>query len=364
MIESVELENIQSHKKTIIHFKLGLNTIKGPSHKGKSVITKAIKANITNTIPLDLLRSWSASDKDPISCKVNFDDCSVERRKEKKNQYIITEGDEELILEAMKRSEVPEEVLMETDMSEINIQSQFDGFFMLQDAPGDVAKEFNKAAGLEIIDETVSKVNSIVSEAKKESKLCKRLLKENAEKIKTLDYLKAAGKQIAKVDKLTERKIYLENRILEINNLVTVLEYMERGIEKGNKFLTIEPKAKKLEQKINQLQVTDNRISKITGYCNTLEDLKLNIKANNEWLKIEDKAVSINLKMQEAKDLCFKRDKIKSLCDTIEALEKSSGLLNERRIRLESKLRLLKKQQMKEAETCPKCGSLRKYWKK
>jgi len=48
MIETVEVENFQSHKRTVLELSPGVNVIKGRSHSGKSSIVRAIRWVLLN----------------------------------------------------------------------------------------------------------------------------------------------------------------------------------------------------------------------------------------------------------------------------------------------------------------------------
>ena len=50
MIKSVEFQNFQSHKKTILEFVPGVNIIVGLSDAGKSAVMRAIKWCLKNQV--------------------------------------------------------------------------------------------------------------------------------------------------------------------------------------------------------------------------------------------------------------------------------------------------------------------------
>jgi exonuclease SbcC len=157
-IKKIKIKNFQSHKDSIIEPAEGLTVISGTSDGGKSVICRAVGWALTNRPTGFDFKSWFSDKKEPTKVLVEFDDGWVLREKsDKLNQYQVSSSKEPY---KALRSGVPERVETISRMDSLNIQTQFDPYFMLQNTAGEVGRMFNEALGLEIIDSSLSVINT------------------------------------------------------------------------------------------------------------------------------------------------------------------------------------------------------------
>jgi len=163
ILDKIKIKNFQPFKDTTIELATGLNVFKGTSHIGKSSIIRAIKWVLQNKPQGFGYRSNFADKKEATVVSLFFPDSEVVRRRDSKENCYEVNGNK---LEAM-RSDVPDVVQAALQMNEVNLRTQFEGFFLLQNTAGEVAKKLNEYAGLEIIDVSLSKVNRLLSVAKK-----------------------------------------------------------------------------------------------------------------------------------------------------------------------------------------------------
>ena len=158
MIRSIHISNFQSHKESHLDFDNGINVIVGSSNDGKTAILRALNWSLNNRPSgLSLLSYWDRDKKgDPIkgmSCGIVLDDSEIWRvRNSKFNGY--TDGVSNTF-EAIK-TDVPEEISKLFNMSEVNLQKQFDTPFLLSESAAEVARSFNKIINLDIIDKVLS----------------------------------------------------------------------------------------------------------------------------------------------------------------------------------------------------------------
>lgn len=161
MIKSLELKNFQSHKETRLDFHPGVNVIIGSSRSGKTAVLRALNWNRYNKPAGLALNSYWNRDKkkqpiEPHSATVVFDDVSINRnRSAEYNGYLC--GDKKY--EALGQA-VPEDIETFWNMSEVNIQKQFDSPFLLSESAAEVARFFNKTIHLDKIDVVLSNAES------------------------------------------------------------------------------------------------------------------------------------------------------------------------------------------------------------
>jgi len=163
-ILELELTNIQSHKNTKFTFSPFLNVIKGIANSsdiGKSVVIKGLRLLIENRASKKIRTTGATS---PSSVIASDGVVTVGRVKDDKlNGYFIKEeGKEDKDFKAIK-TDIPHDVQKALNLSEVNIQLQRDTFFLIDDSPGQVAKELNKVSGLSTIDATLKRINSEIT---------------------------------------------------------------------------------------------------------------------------------------------------------------------------------------------------------
>ena len=203
MIEAVEIENFQSHKGTNIELSSGLNVIKGRSHSGKSSVMRAIRWVLLNQPRGTHFVSHFKGNKEQTSVGLEFPSGAYvirERKGTTVNGYSSSAGD----FEAM-RSDVPEEIESVTQMNQINVQMQGDPYFMLSLTPGKVAKELNKLVGLDVIDNTLGRLNRLSNEAGAKVNVLEEMVDKEVEELNDLSFVNDLEVRVKEIETLWEQ---------------------------------------------------------------------------------------------------------------------------------------------------------------
>lgn len=348
MIKSIELTNFLTHKDTTIELSKGVNVLKGQTASGKSSIVKGLKWILENRPMSDSLKSHFAKVRDTTNVKLSLDDGEVTRSKNNLFNGYLIKGRE---LKAI-RSDVPEEVTTLLNMNEINLHSQFDGFFLLQKSSGEVARLLNDFVGLSIIDESQRRVNSLISRSNAdlarnttEVEECNKLIEELEcyQKIETklnildsflsqydgvaseLDRLLGFEKQIEESERLLQAdRTYLKQIEPQLESLnQTVEEYadaiviahtlfvMEGDITKAN--FNINKARKVLEQDgllyetlelINKYMVVHSELLSMEDFYLQSGDCRATIKDQTAYLTKNEEAFNTLLKKAGKCPLC------------------------------------------------------------
>ena len=312
MIETVEVENFQSHDNNVLEFSPGVNVIKGRSHSGKSSIIRAIRWALLNKPRGDHFISHFIKKKQVSSSAIAFTDGGYVIRKKgtSTNEYQTDQG----TYKAM-RSDVPDEVQETTQMNEINVQTQAEPYFMLTQTAGQVAKELNRLVGLDIIDSTLGKLNQVENEAGAKLNVLEMSIDKDSQELEDLSF----------VDDL-------EVRVVEVEQLW----------EQYNKLLA---------QKSSLIDAQEK-----------LHDFEADIKETNEWLSIEEPYKEIRKLMDDRKGLLGTLYQLKKLYDDLQYAEKTRLTLDRHVGQLINKrFELLKKHQH---EFCRYCGAHQSHWRK
>lgn len=147
MIQSITLQNFQSHSQSLLELDPGINIIVGDSDSGKTAILRALNWVLTNRPTGDAFRR-NGTEKTIVTVAV--DNGSISRlRSNRENVYLDALGEK---LAAIGTS-VPESVtnLVRMDV-DVNVQRQLDAPFLLSCSAGEVAQRLNTVVGLDDID--------------------------------------------------------------------------------------------------------------------------------------------------------------------------------------------------------------------
>lgn len=252
MLHKLELENFQGYKQASVEFSSGINVITGDNDEGKSSIIRALNYLGRNRPT----RNNFINDSEPnqtLKITGTFDNGTVSRIKGKsKNEYVI-KGEEPL--KALK-TEVPNEVQEITQLKDVNFQEQDNPYFLLSLTPGNVAKEINKVANLEVMDKLITSMKTEVSNAKQESSFWIEKHQEYQNQTKELEWVVEARddfNQIRKLNTEIEKDSERYNKVVDlVNDVADCEEKLEafEGVEHAIKALE---NIKQLEDEIQSL---------------------------------------------------------------------------------------------------------------
>jgi len=233
MIESLSIQNFESHKKTSLTFSPGVNYIVGLSDHGKSGIIRALRWLIWNRPLGDAFCShWGGDTKVsltiPNSTSFNSIDnhITIIREKGTENTYeLLGLTDMGARIYKAFNTDIPEEIQKILNINEINSQFQLDRHFLLSASPGEVAQHFNKVAHLNVIDNGLQTIQKWTKQVAQDITAKEGLLLDLEEKIKGyayLDELEAWIETIEDLEKkqngLRKNKIKLADTLLGIGN--------------------------------------------------------------------------------------------------------------------------------------------------
>ena len=263
MISSLSILNFLSHKETSLELSPGVNIIIGPTDSGKSAIVKALKWVITNRPMGDGMRSsWGGVTFVEIVVDGEVD---IGRLKDEKgNRY--TRGAQEF--NALK-GEVPTEVAQALNLSDINLQTQFDSHFLLSNSSGEVAQYFNKVAHLDKIDAGLQNINKWTREIQKKIEYTQGALDGNQERLKNYDVLDSIESRLISLEQKDVRRerllvdrlslIKTLNNIEEIDQKLEEIEFLGELDTTVESVLALYNKKKKVEQDhLNLIKVLDD----------------------------------------------------------------------------------------------------------
>ena len=345
MIKKVEIENFQSHKKTILEFVPGTNVIIGESDAGKSAIFRAINWVITNRPLGDTFRSdWGGDTR--VAIYTSEGDVIERIKTASRNVYVINGKP----ITAFG-SEVPEQVSEILRMDEANIQSQMDVPFLLAVSPGEAARLLNKAASIDDIDYTISNLRSEYQKISNNIKFNEGKLKDYEEKIKEYDnipILEEKLEQLEEVEKELERR---QQKLEKLTELVAGVKRIQIELEKTKNIQQI---AQKFEQILSRYKEYEEQ----KKWLDKLEQVAHKVQIRKEYLKSTQYVDDCFTLLQKTYDEYQKYQTKQQTFAKLKRLIGSVIVLNQSIQRIEQEISLLEKEFKRLCpEECPLCGA-------
>lgn len=334
MLKKISIKNFQSHKDTEFELVEGVNVFSGNSDCGKSAIMRALTWNIQNNLQGDFFVSNWAFDKkrkQKDSCEVTIDNCT--RCKGDFNGYVL----DGVKYEAL-RGNVPEQIVKYYNLSEVNIQSQFDGPFMLSNTPGENSRYINELVNLTDIDVALSWVGS-------EQRECNSCIKRDTEELNNLNNRLKDPVELMRINE----------HIAAADSLSINIDNIEGKIDRGNKSVQDYKNCRRFDTE--ELERLTYRIG---GICDKGNALRQRVRELEEQLeqyhKYNGKILSADISLNKLSRLNNLAKELTELYTSVADQLEECRKLEQARIKCaETEKDVLAKM---EGMVCPTCGRI------
>jgi hypothetical protein len=359
MLNELEIIRLQSHLHSYLEFHPGVNIIRGTSHHGKSVLVRAIQWLLENEPDGTEFLNWYEDITEGMEVHSSFNEGDVSRiRNSKFNGYVVPHLNEEF--EAL-RGHVPEEVRLITNMDSSNVLGQDDGYFLLRDTPGNVARKLNQKSGLEDIDKVAKIARSLLDEFSSRLKLTKIELKQRLERKEYLDRIAKHKGAIDEIDYLYKRSDEDHVKVKDLNDRITSILIIQVSIDDCKRILeTKEALAEISDLLVRRLKI----VAKYTKLRLTLSNIN-DIQSVISLLEKELESTPILRDMQQLiNDRNIMVDQWKALFAVTNHINVINRNITDQRIaigNLQIDITELKKE-LADIEICPTCGAEQKHW--
>lgn len=195
MIESLIIQNFQTHAKTRIDLDPGITCIVGTSDIGKSAVIRALRWVCTNTPGGDAFIRHGAKG---CTVKLIVDGQIVTRRRTPGgdvNEYHLDDQE----LKAFGR-DVPEPVTAKLNIGAVSWQFQHDAPFWFGETAGEVSRQLNAIVNLGVIDTCLSYVASARTKAKTRLDVAEENLMASSKKRKSLEWVNRCAQDFEAVE--------------------------------------------------------------------------------------------------------------------------------------------------------------------
>jgi DNA repair protein SbcC/Rad50 len=281
VITKLELEGFQAYKNSVITFEKGINIIIGDSNAGKSSIARAINFVVNNISNENIINY----DCEEVKVKLHIENNTIEKVKSKKDNYYVINNDSDNKLDKVGQT-VPEIVKELTNFTDINIQTQFEKFFLLQDSAGDVMKKLNQYINLSLVDESIKKIKNKVNEKNREILFEEREVEKLKIEVKKYNNLEEFESKLLEVENKESEldKLKIDNDV--ILNLLHEFYLLDKELFKYKDIEENKILVKKLKEKIKEYNDLKDVFNILFSLSNDLQ--MINKSSNDFYYLIEN----------------------------------------------------------------------------
>jgi hypothetical protein len=351
MIKSINIKNYQGHVQTFIEFVAGVNVITGASDAW----------NRRNRPLGNAIKNWNHKNEESVVDVEFFDGIISQKRLDNGTEYNLklpvvsklkrgNKKYEETSFSALNK-DIPEEITAAYDMNEINVQSQHENYFMLDDAPGVIAQKLNALAGLDIIDKMFKNINSFILHDKREADKCVSEIKGKKEELQKLEYIDQAKIDVQNCQVLIDKKETLTNANTEMLQVVGNLNFFNSEIEKTEKVVLLESDLAHIKEQISRCEYAEEKIENLDRFHDDLESIISELEGEKEWIKVEKPFVEIQSlisRLGQKKESLILKEKVQQ---TLQSLGNNIERENNRFEEAKAKY----KESLSQMKICPVC---------
>ncbi len=343
MINSIYIQNFQSHKDTKLEFSDGVNIIVGGSDSGKTAVLRALRWLVWNRPSGEAFRSDWGGDTGVV---VDTDGHTITRSKtDKTNGYALDDT-----LFTAFGTEVPEDIQKLLRLNDINLQSQLDSPFLLSKSAGEVAAHFNKVAHLEKIDTSLQSISSWLRRLERDVDAQEAALTDNQERLQEYADIDKIETHVELLEQDQERLqnqfaaiLRLEkakDNIIHYSKEISVLEPFILAEAHVKELLDHQAKAREVNDRVKTLQNAVRQITALDKEIQQQSDVLRAEKQVNEMLVLFKQLDSTRSNYNALGQLVF------NVNTTTDKTEKKINALERLELEFEESF----------PDTCPLCG--------
>jgi len=338
-IDEVVAKNYQSHKKSTLVFSRWMNVILGPSDQGKSSIIRLIRWVVENRPNGDDYRRHYS--KETYGKIYKGGKLITRCRTDTENEYRFKKQSYKAL-----RTSVPEDIETALNLSDVNIQSQHEVYFLIDKSPGQISKKLNEVAGLRVMDNVLKQVNTAIRSTNNDVNSTNKQLMRTQRELMDLDWALGADKFLKKLESYDSKYNGMLDKYNRTTDLLYAIGLLE---EKRSAFLSdnLVSDLGKLTIIQDAYVVAKDKLEYLSGLVGKIECLKK--------VRSDIKVIDITELEKLHHDVSSKEstyDRVCSLAKRILLLKFNNEELSASISESEKKYRST----LKKMGTCPTCG--------
>lgn len=352
MLKKLQLTNFQSHENTTVDLHPGVNVIVGSSDSGKSALVRGLRWLVFNRpMGMSFRSHWAKKEEVRVTGETSDGHTVTRFRGNSTNGYLLDGA--ELTANG---TEPPLEVRNTLNLDEDNFQGQLDSPYLLTLNGGQVAKELNAIAHLEVIDGALSRCRKGLMDVSRETQRVKEELAGVGRELVSYETLPDT---VARRDALVVLYHTWTQTEQDLNQLETTLDQIREVLPLTKKRSTVQSYTSRLE-KLNRLS-RELREQQVTA-VGLEKELREAREARELMGSVNPKQVKAGLTTLEKLDHTYGRLRVldvgkvtplKGLLQTVTTWKKELGEARDIQSQLKKQVDDLSKQQAK--SICPTC---------
>ena len=311
MINSIKIQNFQSHVNTTLELDPGVTAIVGPSDCGKSSIFRSLNWLINNRPGGNEFHSWAGGD--PYGSVVLSEGIQICRLKIKAaNYYVLTPAEksydnileiiatppekrkkEDRVFEAFGTT-VPDPIQKALKISDINFQFQLDDPFLFGETPGNIARKLNEVVDLAVIDKALFNINQRYRQEVNQLKNAEDKKEALSDELEEYVWLDDAEIDLLELEFLDESIIDNKQQGIALEIIIKEIGHIEKDIDQ------VYCGPIKAEDELKELIDLDNQIDKNFKDSQTLDDLIGEIDGLKEEIEKAERYLRFESAVQDA----------------------------------------------------------------
>jgi len=350
MIDSIHIQNFQSHRDTVLNLHKGVNVIVGKSDCGKSAILRALRWIVFNR-PRGGKSFRSHWGGDTIVSLTEGSETNNRIKTNTEDKYTTDIGEcvEQHSYTALA-GKVPEDIQDLLAMSNINFQHQMDAPFLLADSSGEVARKLNNIVNLNVIDESLKRINSSKLDTTKRL----RQEEEHTEDLKArLKYYEDIPKRealISKIERKNKEKKLFENQQVLLFRHTQELSIIETKLENTLDLSGAEESIKQIEKQQSMHKTLCDESSDLRNLLGKLQEVEKKLNSFSSLSKAKTEIETIGKQQQQLSQLKEDRNALEQLVNGINYRTRQIEELLEEHCRYKKRWKILM------PDECPLCG--------
>jgi len=285
MINSISIRNFGSNKKVFIKLDRYVTCITGESYTGKSWILRALRWIALNQPAGTNHIKWGTK-KSTVTVRIGKHKIKKERSKSINAYYV-----DDRKMEAFG-SKVPDSVSKLFNLTNINFQKQQEmphgegPLFWFALTPGQVSKRLNQIVNLDLIDRTLSNLQSEARSAKSILSVCKDRRKEAKQQAAELSFVEELKQEWGVICSLDEKTTKYETQVEQLKNLINEITKQQAVVDKlQSSNETQEQELQTLESLHDTIINIEEQIEDLSVALDNIKEAKQNLITNKKNLK-------------------------------------------------------------------------------
>lgn len=281
MIKSHRIINFQSHEDTLFNFHWGVNCIIGESGCGKTATLRSLNLLVKNR-PLkfnfhsDFAKSGVTSVKTILESN---EEVKITKTKGSAVYTLSSNGKKEKWPKLNKQ--VPDRVGDVLNISDLNLQWQFDNPFLISASPGEMARVINEKTKIDEADEWIKTLNKNINALKRKQQDEEIEIEDTLKQLKGLRGLDKLNNHLNKIEDMGKQIAKLDDEYIQIDSILANIRDAENKIKEQGWYLKAEGRI----MQVKEIEEEEVRLEREGELIKEVIQLKVDLSLANKYKK-------------------------------------------------------------------------------